>query len=77
MITQYEIDLAPVLTIEPDLMVVILRNELDMVYTTWTGTGWALLRLDIATGVCRQGGEYPSFIEAACAHRTGAARWRK
>lgn len=77
MVTQYEIDMAPVATLEPDLTVIILRNDLDMVYATWTGTAWSLLRLNIGNGTCRTGGDYPSFIEAARAYRTGAALWEK
>lgn len=63
-------------TIEPDTTVIILRNDLTMIYTTWSGTSWVLLRLDIELGVCDTGRDsYPSFIECAAAYRTGAVIW--
>lgn len=54
---------------------IILTQGSRMVYTTFTGAGWALLRLDTDRGTCEAGPEYPSFLEAKRAHDAGGVSW--
>jgi hypothetical protein len=37
-----------------------------MAFATWTGSAWRLFLVDTDAGLCEEGGEFPSFLEASC-----------